>query len=142
MMKANSRNSIRWGAATAVVALALGVLPLTFDGDAIAGKTALADAGGNGRLVAVKSESLNDDTATNSEEKKPPVSDHADDADEGTAIGANPDLGSADDGDRIRDDSDTASVDGSANDGDTMRHPAAPVATAAEGNADTIGETF
>jgi hypothetical protein len=138
-MKANSRNSIRWGVASAVAALALGVLPLTFDGAAIAGKAALADAGGNGRLVAVRSESPNDAAATNGEEQKPPASDPADDADEALPIGTNPDLGNADDGDRIRDDSDTASVDGSANDGDTMDHSATPVATAA---ADSSGETF
>jgi hypothetical protein len=141
-MKANSRNSIRWGVATTVAALALGVLPVTFDGDAIAGKPALADAGGNGRLVAVKSEPLNDAAATNGEEKKPPASDRVDDADEALPTATSPDLGNADDGDRIRDDSDTASVDGSANDGDAMDHSATPVATAAKGTADTTGETF
>ena len=141
-MKANSRNSIRWNVATAVVALALGALPLTFDGDAIAGKTALADAGGNGRLVAVKSETPSDDNATSAEEKKLPASDRADDTDEGPAAGADPDLGNGDDGDGIRDDSDIASVDGSANDGGTKDHAAAPIAATTEGTAETIGGTF
>ena len=141
-MQANSRNSIRWSVATAVAALALCVLPFTFDGDAIAGKAALADAGGNGRLGAVKSEPLNDATAANGEENKPPASDRVDDADEALPTATNPDLGNADDGDRIRDDSDTASVDGSANDDDTMEHSATPVATAAKRIADTTDETF
>jgi len=143
-MKANSRNSIRWGVATAVVALALGALPLSFDddGDAIAGKAALAGAGGNGRLVAVKSETPSDDNAASGEEKMPPASDRADDADEGPATETNRDLGNGDDGDRIRDDSDIASVDGSVNDGNTTDQAAAPVATAADGTADTNGDFF
>lgn len=137
-MKPNSRNSIRWGVATAVVALALGALPLSFDddGDAIAGKAARAGAGGNGRLVAVKSETLSD------EEKKRPASDRADDADEGPATETNQNLGNGDDGDRIRDDSDIASVDGSVNDGNRTDQAAAPAATAADGTADTIGDFF
>ena len=143
-MKANSRNSIRWSLATTVVALALWTLPLTFgdDGDAIAGKAALADAGGNGRLVAVKSEMPSDDNAASVEEKTPPASDRADDTDEGPAAGADPDLGNGDDGDGIRDDSDIASVDGSANDGGTKDHAAAPIAATTEGTAETIGGTF
>src|SRR5882672_8764305 len=143
-MKANSRNSIRWSLATTVVALALWTLPLTFGdgGDAIAGKAALADAGGNGRLVAVKSEMPSDGNAASAEEKKLPASDRADDTDAGPAAGADPDLGNGDDGDGIRDDSDIASVDGSANDGGTKDHAAAPIATAAKGTADAIGDFF
>jgi hypothetical protein len=137
-MKANSRNSIRWSVATTVAALALGVLPFTFDGEAIVDKAALADAGGNGRLVAVKSERLDDVT----EEKKAVATGRVDDADEPLPIANNPDLGNADDGDRIRDDSDTASVDGSANDGEEIDHSAMPVAAAARDTADTTGETF
>jgi hypothetical protein len=98
-MRANSRSSIRWGVATAVVALALGALAIT-------GKAALADGGGNGRLMAANQRTLSDDAV--SEEKVQPASDLVDDA---KATGP-------DDGNRIGDDSDVASVDGSVNDGD------------------------
>ena|SRR5262245_52749466 len=111
-MRANSRSSIRWGVATAVVALALGALPLTFgdDGDAITGTAALAEGGGNGRLVAANPPLPAADGAVAEGEQEQPVSGLADDAGQ--------DLGSADDGDRIGDDSDIASVDISAKDAD------------------------
>ncbi len=50
-MPIKSRRHIRWGVATAVIALGLGGLPLSLDLDALAfgAKTALADAGGNGK---------------------------------------------------------------------------------------------
>jgi hypothetical protein len=101
-MRPNSRSSIRWGVATAVVALALSALAIT-------GKAALADGGGNGRLMAANQRTLSDDAV--SEEKVQPAPDLVDDAE---ATG----LGDPDDGNRIGDDSDVASVDGSVNDGD------------------------
>jgi len=50
-MPVKSRKHIRWGVATAVIALGLSGLPLSLDLDALAfgAKTALADAGGNGK---------------------------------------------------------------------------------------------
>jgi heme A synthase len=65
-MRANSRSSIRWGVATAVVALALGALAIT-------GKAALADGGGNGRLMAANHRTLPDDAMSG--EKVQPASD-------------------------------------------------------------------
>ena len=95
-MRANSRSSIRWSVATAVaVAVVLGTAP------------ALAGSDGNGRLVAAQPTALPDDE---SQQRAP---DFAIDvrATHTTGTGRN-----ADDGDLIRDDSDVASVDGSAND--------------------------
>jgi len=50
-MLVKSRNGIRWGIATGVVALALSGLPVSLDPDAISldGKSALAAPGGNGK---------------------------------------------------------------------------------------------
>lgn len=50
-MLVKSRRHIRWGVATAVIALGLGGLPISFDVDALAfgAKAALADAGGSGK---------------------------------------------------------------------------------------------
>ncbi len=105
-MRANSRSSIRWGVATAVVALALGALAIT-------GEAALADGGGNGRLMAANQRALPDDAMR--EEKVQPASDFVDAA---MATETGEGLGDPDDGNRIGDDSDVASVDGSANDGE------------------------
>jgi hypothetical protein len=107
-MRANSRSSIRWRVATAVVALTLCVLP----------KAALADGGGNGRLVAVRLAEPAGDSAMTEQEKKQPT------ADVNAAAGVDPkiridqQLGRTHDG--IGDDSDVASVEGSANDDDTV----------------------
>jgi hypothetical protein len=119
MMRANSRSSIRWGVATAIVALALGAVPLTVDNDAkaITGKAALADGGGNGRLVAARSPAPAAENALTDAVKSQPISSRADEA---VKIEINQDLDSADDGDWIGDDSDVASVDGSANDDDAV----------------------
>jgi hypothetical protein len=97
-MRANSRSSIRWGVATAAIALAL--LPVTF-------KSALAGADSNGRLVAAHPNTLTDDKQA---QQAPGF---AADIRDTPASGTN---GDADDGSLIRDDSDVASVDGSAND--------------------------
>ncbi len=118
-MRANSRSSIRWGVATAVVALALGALAIT-------DKAALADGGGNGRLMAVSQGVPPDDAM--SEETVRPVSDFLDDA---KATATSQGFGDPDDGNRIADDSDVASVDGSANDGD-----------AADADGEFFDETF
>ena len=145
-MRANSRNRIRWSVATAVVALAIGALPLTFndDGDAITSNAALAGEGGNGRLVAANSEALLDADAVigEEEEKEQSASDVADDANENQATGTGRGLGNGDDGDRVGDDSDVASVDASANDGDPVDGAADSVATAAEDATDAVGEFF
>ena len=143
-MRANSRNSIRWSVATAVVALAIGALPLTFndDGDAITGNAALAGEGGNGRLVAANSQALLDADAVIDEEKEQSASGLADDANENQATGTGQGLGNGDDGDRVGDDSDVASVDASANDGDPVDGAADSVATAAEDATDAVGEFF
>jgi hypothetical protein len=106
-MMANSRSSIRWGIATAVVALAFGGLAIT-------GKAVLADGGGNGRLMAVNQKALPGDAMGEEEEKVQAASDLVDDA---KATETSQGLGDPDDGIRIGDDSDVASVDGSANDG-------------------------
>lgn len=102
-MRANSRSSIRRGVTTAVVALALGALPLT----------ALADGDGNGRLVAATAPKPAADNALTDDVKSSR-------ADETVKIEINQDLDRADDGRWIGDDSDVASVDGSANDDDAV----------------------
>jgi hypothetical protein len=95
-MRANSRSSIRWGVATAVaVAVVLGTAP------------ALAGSDGNGRLVAAHPTALPDD------EWQQQAPDFAIDIRETQTTGTGR---NANDGDLIRDDSDVASVDGSAND--------------------------
>ena len=99
-MTSNSRNSIRWGIASASIALALGTLPITL-------QRAAAGADGNGRLVAAHPTTLPD------EQQEQQAPGFADDVHETQASGTNRD---ADDADLIRDDSDVASVDGSAND--------------------------
>jgi hypothetical protein len=104
-MRANSRNSFRWRVATAVLALVFAALPLA----------ALADGGGNGRLVAFYAKAPND-AAAGGEETVRPLSGLVDDA-KASAASQNP--GHADDGTWIADDSDVASVDGSVNDDDT-----------------------
>jgi hypothetical protein len=98
-MTSNSRNSVRWGLATAATVLALGSVPLTF-------QVAAAGAEGNGRLIAAHATTLPE------ENQEQPAADIADDVSGPQASAAS----SADDGDLIRDDSDVASVDGSAND--------------------------
>ena len=101
-MRRHSRSSKRWRVATAVVALALCALP----------KTALADGGGNGRLVAVKLADPSPAGATAGRAIGQPVSYVADgDTEQPVRLEH-----SIDDGDRIGDDSDVASVEGSAND--------------------------
>jgi hypothetical protein len=139
-MRANSRNSILWSIATAVVALALGALPATFDadGDAIAGKAALADGGGNGRLVAVNPMPPPD--AAPEQGQPQPAPPFADDARHSRADETDQRLGNGDDGDGIGDDSDIASVDGSANDSDAAQNEAGPLATAAESAAGAPGD--
>lgn len=95
-MRANSRSSIRWGVATAVaVAVVLGAT------------TALAGSDGNGRQVAAHPTALPD------EEWQKQTPGLANDVHETQTNGTN---GNADDGNLIRDDSDVASVDGSASD--------------------------
>ena len=106
-MRANSRSSIRRGVTTAVVALALGALPLT----------ALADGGGNGRLVAATAPTPAAENALTDDVKSQPISSRAD---ETQKIEIDQDLDRADDGRWIGDDSDIASVDGSANDDDAV----------------------
>jgi len=137
-MLANSRNSIRSGIATTVVALALGAIPVTFDtgGAAIIGKVALADGGGNGRLVAANPKPLAGSDAIGGQEKMPPASDLVDDIE---ATGADQPLVNGNDGDRVEDDSDVASVDRSAGDRGTMADAVDPVATAAEIAPGAIG---
>jgi hypothetical protein len=137
-MRANSRNSIRWSIATAAVALALGALPATFDGDAIAGKAALADGGGNGRLVAVNPTPPPD--AAREQGQPQPAPPFADAARHSRADETDQRLGNSDDGDGIGDDSDIASVDGSANDSDAAQDEAGPMATAAKSTADAPGD--
>ena len=97
-MRAKSRSSIRWGVATAVVALAL--LPVTF-------KSALPGADSNGRLIAAHPNTLPDDEEV---QQAPGFAAEVHD------IQADRTNGDADDDSLIRDDSDIASVDGSAND--------------------------
>lgn len=97
-MRANSRSSIRWG--VAIVAIALALLPVTF-------KSALAGADDNGRLVAAHPNTLPDDV----QEQQAPG--FAADVHDTQASGTD---GDADGGNLIKDDSDVASVDGSAND--------------------------
>jgi hypothetical protein len=95
-MRANSRSSIRWSVATAVaVAVVLGATP------------ALAGSDGNGRLVAAHPTALPDD------EWQQQAPGFAIDVRDTQASGTD---GDADDRSLIRDDSDVASVDGSAND--------------------------
>jgi hypothetical protein len=134
-MRANSRNSIRWSITTAVVALALCALPATFDaeGGAIAGKAALADGGGNGRLVAVNPMPSPD--AAREQGRPQPTPPFADDAHD-----SRPDATDERAGDGIGDDSDIASVDGSANDGEAAPDEAGPMATAAKNTADAPGD--
>jgi hypothetical protein len=105
-MRANSRNRLRWGVATAFAALALGALPLSFDDDAITGKAALADGGGNGKLLAAYPKPLS--VKATSEQH-----DLSGDSDKQLATGSDQ---AFDEGYRIGDDSDIASVEGSAND--------------------------
>lgn len=98
-MRANSRSSIRWRVATAIVALALCTLP----------RAALPDGGGNGKLVAARvAEPAADGAASDQEDQRV---DHA-----GTMPTIEMDQKLSGDGDRIGDDSDIASVEGSAND--------------------------
>jgi len=95
-MRANSRSSIRWRVATAIVALALCTLS----------KAALGDGGGNGKLLAAR--------------VPEPAAGSVVTGQENTRVGAAPtvevDQKRNGDGDRIADDSDVASVEGSAND--------------------------
>ena len=90
-MRANSRSSIRWRV-RAVATLALCILP----------SAALGDGGGNGNQVAAKVSA-------------PVAVDAATDERKGLIL-IDQDLGSAGDGIWIGDDSDVASVEGSAND--------------------------
>ena len=95
-MRANSRSRIRWGVATAVAAaLVLGAAP------------ALGGSDGNGRLVVAHPTAL---PADEWQQQAPGV---AIDVRETQTNGTN---GNSDDGNLVRDDSDVASVDGSAND--------------------------
>ncbi|HUL09348.1 MAG TPA: hypothetical protein VLV76_23655 [Candidatus Acidoferrum sp.] len=101
-MRRHSRSSKRWRIATAVVALTLCALP----------KAPLADGGGNGRLVAAKLADPSPLGATAGQGIGQPISYVADgDAEQPLRLDR-----SIDDGDRIGDDSDVASVEGSAND--------------------------
>jgi hypothetical protein len=95
---------MRWRVATAVVALALCALP----------KAALADGGGIGRLVTVKLVAAVPAETTAGPANGQPISYRVDSAD------ADPAVEVTDDGDRIGDDSDVASVEGSANDDDRL----------------------
>jgi len=104
-MRRHSRSSKRWRVATAVVALALCSLP----------KAALADGGGNGRLLAVKLAEPAPPEATTAHAIGQPISYLVDGADTEPPASLERSL---DDGDRIGDDSDVASVEGSANDDD------------------------
>jgi len=107
-MRAISCSSIRWGVATAGVALLLCALPLTFDG--INGKA--ARAGEDGRLVAGKPPVPAAEGATANGEREQPLSDIGD-GDETPPV--DQDVDSVNDGDRIGDDSDVANVDVSRN---------------------------
>ena len=95
-MRANSRSRIRWSVTTAVAAaLVLGAAP------------ALGGSDGNGRLVAAHPTALPDDEW---QQQAPGVTiDVRKTQTNGTS-------GNTDDGNLVRDDSDVASVDGSAND--------------------------
>jgi hypothetical protein len=102
-MRRHSRSSKRWRVATAVVALTLCALP----------KAALADGGGNGRLVAFKPADPAPAEITTGRAIGQPISYVVD------STGTEPALGierSIDDSHQIGDDSDVASVEGSAND--------------------------
>ena len=109
-MRAISCSSIRWGVATAGVALLLCALPLAFD--TINGNAARAGEDGNSRLVAGKPPAPAGDGAITYEEQEQPVSDPGD-GDETPPVDQNVD--SVNDGDRIGDDSDVANVDASRN---------------------------
>lgn len=102
-MRANSRSSMRWRAATAVVALVLCSLP----------KVALADGGGNGRAVPVKwtvpaAEGMDD------QRKEHAMSVRDDNAVSNPKIKIDWQIDGALDGDRIEDDRDVATVERSA----------------------------
>src|SRR5262249_23764303 len=105
-MRAISCSSIRWGIATAGVALLL-CAPLAFDGSG--GKAARAGEDGDSSLLAGKPPvPAADDAAADEEEQ--PVSD----LDLGHGAETPPvdqDIDSVNDGDRIGDDSDVANVD-------------------------------
>ena len=111
-MRAISCSSIRWGVATAGVALLLCALPPAFDG--INGET--AHAGEDGRLVAGKPPVPAADGAIADGEREQPVSDLGD-SDQTPPV--DQDVDSVNDGDRIGDDSDVANVDVSRKRGDT-----------------------
>ena len=100
-MRSRSRSSIQWRVATAVVALTLCTLP----------KAALPDGGGNGRLIAI---TLPPAAAMTGQQDEQPIADLVDAADATPKIRIDRDPGDADYG--IGDDSDVASVEGSAND--------------------------
>ena len=101
-MRSNSRSSIRWRVATAVVALTLCTLP----------KAALPDGGGNGRLIAVR---LPEPAAAmTGQQDEQPIADLVDAAGTAPKIRIDQERGGADYG--IGDDSDIASVEGSVND--------------------------
>jgi hypothetical protein len=99
-MRSKSRSSFRWRVATAVVALTLCTLP----------KAALPDGGGNGRLIAVRLPAA----AMTGQQDEQPIGDLVDAAGTPPKIGIDQQPGDADYG--IGDDSDVASVEGSAND--------------------------
>jgi len=101
-MRAKPRSSIRWRVATAVVALALCTLP----------RAAFPDGGGNGRLIAVR---LPEPAAAmTGQQDEQPIKDLVDTAGPTPKIRIDREPGDADYG--IGDDSDVASVEGSAND--------------------------
>jgi|SRR5215468_83136 len=102
MRRRNSRSSIRWRVATTVVALALCGLPWS----------ALADGGGNGRLVAVRLAEPADNVGITDRNKGQPISDARTTMNQKIVRR----LGEVDDHGPIGDDSDVASVEGSAND--------------------------
>src|SRR5215813_8063084 len=99
--RSRSRSSIRWRVATAIVALTLCSLP----------KAALPDGGGNGRLIAVRLPEAAGDNATTPEQ---PIPDFVEAAGATPKVRTDQALGAASSG--IGDDSDIASVEGSAND--------------------------
>jgi hypothetical protein len=85
---------------------------VSLDDNVVTGKAALADGGGNDRMLAAYPKALPAD-AVSDDERQEPVPDFAGDTERKLATGTNRHV--ADDY-RIRDDSDIASVEGSAND--------------------------